>query len=81
MYFTLPLPLDCVVSVQGSIEVPALCLGVPATTFAILPPALKRQVPLRLISVLFNQGVNEVQTLANATGAHTLQDDINSESL
>ena len=65
----------------GTVECPSIQLGLPATTFSILPVALKRGQPVQLVTVLFNQGINPPQTLSNALGTHRLQDEINQESL
>jgi hypothetical protein len=65
----------------GTVECPSIELGLPPTTFSILPMSLKRGAPLRLVTVLFNQGINPPQTLSNMMGTHGLQDDINEEGL
>ncbi|KAF0693802.1 Aste57867_15301 [Aphanomyces stellatus] len=55
-----------------------------ATGAVYLPPSIVLEVGTRLdvkvVPVLFNQGINEVQTVANTVGKSQLQEDINLES-
>lgn len=63
-------------------ELPEVVLqfALPPAEFERLPLALQRR-PLPLLVCLFSQGVNEQQTLANATGSTALQEEINRQSL
>jgi len=56
-------------------------LRLPPSEFAELPSALQNAVAFAVHVTLFTQGVNEAQTLANATGQVGLQDTINLTSL
>ena len=57
-------------------------LRLPVAEFMELPTTLQAGTPFAVHVCLFTQGVNEAQTIANATGKGTgLQDTINLESL
>lgn len=57
-----------------------LTIGLPAAEYEGLPASLQ-STSMRMCICLFSQGVNETQTVANATGRTELQEEINRESL
>ena len=58
-----------------------LTLALPMDDFSRLPPEIVDGPPLAVRICMFSQGVNETQTVANATGKTALQETINLESL
>ncbi|EQC33211.1 hypothetical protein SDRG_09195 [Saprolegnia diclina VS20] len=60
-----------------------LDLPMPSVHFGSLPPALQDGQLISVTAVLFTQGINEMQTLANAVGAQgiELQTRVNEKSL
>lgn len=58
-----------------------LTIGLPANEFDELPAEISEGPPLRVVICLFTQGVNEAQTVANATGHTEIQEAINTASL
>ncbi|CCI43794.1 unnamed protein product [Albugo candida] len=55
-------------------------LAVPSEVFAILPEKLQHGQLIKVHSVLFTQGINEMQSVANTVLDTRLQDEINHES-
>lgn len=49
--------------------------------YAKLPDRLKEGRQIRIFPVLFTQGINEQQTIANTVGDSSLQEEINKENL
>lgn len=70
---------DFRIQVHGSRRSVLLSVELDTNSFALLPAELT-QLYLAVHPVMFNQGVNQVQTQASILGAHTLQDDINEHS-
>jgi hypothetical protein len=63
-----------------------LTLGLSEETFAMLPPRLveadgTRSIRIRVLAVMFTQGINEQQSLAHHMGEGALEDRINQHSL
>eukprot|EP00051_Salpingoeca_urceolata_P018731 m.265874 g.265874 ORF g.265874 m.265874 type:complete len:1155 (-) comp19266_c3_seq1:47-3511(-) len=56
-------------------------IGVSPNMLACMPPALREGGGIRVTVVMFSQGVNEMQTLANKIGDTELQEKINAEHL
>jgi len=56
-------------------------LGCRRSVYDALPDAAKRGQYIRVRPVLFSQGINEQQTVANATGECVLQEEINKENM
>nr|CCA25510.1 inositol3 putative [Albugo laibachii Nc14] len=54
--------------------------AVPSEVFAILPEKLQQGQLIKVYSVLFTQGINEMQSVANTVLDTRLQDEINHES-
>ena len=70
----------------GSSTTMCINLGLSEETFAMLPPRLvepdgTRSVRIRILAVLFSQGINEQQSLAHHMGEGALEDRINQRSL
>lgn len=55
--------------------------AVPPEVFEILPDVLQQGAAIKIHAVLFTQGVNEMQSMANNVSDTSLQDDINFESV
>ncbi|KAJ8601754.1 hypothetical protein CTAYLR_006753 [Chrysophaeum taylorii] len=80
---------DCVVVFDADLQAPdvkfdraarvAATLRLPASRAAV--DALGGNSSLRIVPVLFTQGINEMQSVANAVGNTTIQDAINRESI
>uniref|UniRef100_K3WWD9 C2 domain-containing protein n=1 Tax=Globisporangium ultimum (strain ATCC 200006 / CBS 805.95 / DAOM BR144) TaxID=431595 RepID=K3WWD9_GLOUD len=60
-----------------------ICVPVPSAEFALLPESLRQGELITVTSVLFTQGINEMQSLANMVGHSgvSIQSKINSTSL
>eukprot|EP00043_Microstomoeca_roanoka_P000822 m.29311 g.29311 ORF g.29311 m.29311 type:complete len:1153 (+) comp10519_c0_seq1:89-3547(+) len=56
-------------------------IGVSSTMLKALPEALQQGHPISIRPLLFTQGVNEMQTVANSLGNTDIQDTINSTNL
>ncbi|OQR85505.1 inositol-3,4-bisphosphate 4-phosphatase [Achlya hypogyna] len=68
------------VSIETGIAT-VLRVALPTSTFAKLPLVFQRQPRVRLRAVLFTQGINEMQSVANTVGDTSVQEEINVESL
>lgn len=64
---------------QGSQVVATFAL--PSEVFAALPEVLKQGECVKLHAVMFTQGINEMQSVANTVLDTSLQDEINYESI
>ncbi|KAI9141455.1 hypothetical protein BKA69DRAFT_1073501 [Paraphysoderma sedebokerense] len=69
------------VKITGTRTNLTLSLGIPSKHFSALPLPLQHGKTVSIIPVLFTQGINEQQSLANVLGQTRLQDEINSDSL
>ncbi|RQM24576.1 hypothetical protein B5M09_004599 [Aphanomyces astaci] len=58
-----------------------MTFAMPERTFYALPLPLQTRRRVKVTTVLFTQGINEVQSVANTVGGTSLQDEINRESL
>eukprot|EP00026_Physarum_polycephalum_P001584 Phypoly_transcript_01586.p1 GENE.Phypoly_transcript_01586~~Phypoly_transcript_01586.p1 ORF type:complete len:1047 (+),score=141.29 Phypoly_transcript_01586:139-3279(+) len=56
-------------------------LAVPTTNFDKLPENVRQGAPIKVYPLLFTQGINEQQTIANTVGDSSLQEDINKENV
>ena len=76
---SLTLVLDFGIRVQGSRRAILLSVELDQNSFSLLPAELTHAyIPVQ--PMMFNQGVNQVQTKASILGAHTVQDEINQRS-
>lgn len=55
--------------------------ALPSEVFAALPDILKKGDPVKIHAVMFTQGINEMQSVANTVMDTSLQDEINYESV
>ncbi|RHY32744.1 hypothetical protein DYB32_002297 [Aphanomyces invadans] len=74
--------VDCSsIALDGDTADVVMAFSMPQRMYFALPLPLQTPRRVKVTTVLFTQGINEVQSVANTVGNPSLQDEINRESL